>query len=105
VAPLGSTNRVLALTNGVVILTGGNLSQAWTNDFVLGSDNRVTNASPNKLTVTMSLGKGLFKGSFLDTGVVRTVSFSGALLQKSTNGSGFFLGTNLAGRVLIESRP
>lgn len=105
VAPPSSTNRVLALTNGVVILTGGNLSQAWTNDFVLGANNRVTNASPNKLTVTVSLGTGLFKGSFLDTGVVRTVSFSGALLQKSTNGSGFFLGTNQSGRVLIEGRP
>ena len=105
VAPPSSTNRVLALTNGVAILTGGNLSQAWTNDFVLGANNRVTNASPNKLTLTLSLGTGLFKGSFLDTGVVRTVSFSGALLQKSTNGSGFFLGTNQSGQVLIEGRP
>ena len=105
VAPPSSTNRVLALTNGVAILTGGNLSQAWTNDFVLGANNRVTNASPNKLTLTLSLGTGLFKGSLLDTGVVRTVSFSGALLQKSTNGSGFFLGTNQSGQVLIEGRP
>jgi hypothetical protein len=105
VVPLGSTNRVLVLTNGAVILTGGNLSQAWTNDFVLGANNRATNTSPNKLTLTVSPGTGLFKGTFLDTGVVRTVSFSGALLQKSTNGAGFFLGTNLAGRVLIEGRP
>lgn len=65
----------------------------------------MTNASPNQLTVAVSLGTGLFKGTFLDTGVVRTVSFSGALLQKSTNGSDFFLGTNLAGRVLVEGRP
>jgi uncharacterized repeat protein (TIGR02543 family) len=103
VAP--TTSRVLALTNGVMILTGGNLSQAWTNDFVLGANNRVTNTSPNKFTMTMSLATGLFQGSFLDTGVGRTVSFSGALLQKSTNGSGFFLGTDQAGRVLIEGQP
>lgn len=103
--PASATNRVLALTNGVLILTGGNLSQAWTNDLVLSANNRVTNASPNKLAVTLSLGTGLFKGSFFDTGVVRTVSFSGALLQKSTNGSGFFLGTNQSGQVLLESRP
>jgi hypothetical protein len=105
VAPTNSTNRVLALTDGVVILTGGDLSQAWTNSFVLGANNRVTNTSPNKLAVTLALGTGLFRGSFLDTGVVRTVSFSGALLQKSTNGFGFFPGTNQSGRVLLESRP
>lgn len=105
VAPSNSTTRVLALTNGAAILTGGNLSQAWTNDFILGSNNRVTNTSPNKFSTTLSLGTGLFKGSFLDTNVARTASFSGALLQKSTNGFGYFLGTNQSGRVLIESRP
>ncbi len=105
IPPADSTNRVLDLTTGVVILTGGNLSQSWTNDIVLSANNRVSNASPNTLSVTLSLGTGLFKGRFFDTGVVRTVSFSGALLQKSTNGFGFFLGTNQSGRVLLESRP
>jgi len=105
VAPPDSTDRVLALTNGVLILSGGGLSQAWTNDLVLGANNRVTNASPNQLTVTISLETGLFKGSFLDSGVDRTVNFSGALLQKSTNGAGFFLGPDQAGRVLLEGRP
>jgi len=104
VAPVTSTNRVLELTNGVVVLSGGNLSQVWTNDVVFGA-NRVTNTSPNKLSVTLSLSTGKFTGSFLDTGTVRTVSFAGALLQKSTNGSGCLLGTNEAGRVLIQSRP
>ena len=65
----------------------------------------MTNASSNKLSVTLSLGTGLFKGSFLDTNVLRTVTFGGALLQKSTNGFGYFLGTNESGRVLLESRP
>ncbi len=105
VAPATSTNRVLDLTNGVAILTGGNLSQAWTNEFILGANNRVTNTSLNSLSVTLSLPSGTFKGSFYDTGVVRSVSFSGVLLQKSTSGSGFFLGTNQSGRVLLEGRP
>jgi Bacterial Ig domain/Divergent InlB B-repeat domain len=104
-APATATNRVLALTNGVLILSAGNLSQAWTNDIVLSANNRVTNASPNKLAVTLSLTKGLFTGTFFDTGAVRTVKLSGALLQKSTNGAGFFLGTNASGRVLIQSLP
>jgi hypothetical protein len=105
VAPTNSTDRVLELTNGVVILTGGNLSQAWTNDFVMSANNRVTNASLNKLSVTLSLGTGLFKGKFFDANVLRIASFSGALLQKTTNGFGYFLGTNQSGRILLESRP
>ena len=104
VAPVTSMNRVVNLTNGVVILSGGNLSQAWTNVVVFGAT-RVTNLSPNKLSVTLSPSTGRFTGTFLDTGTVRTVSFAGAVLQKSTNGSGCLLGTNQAGRVLIESRP
>jgi hypothetical protein len=103
--PPSTTNRVLDLTNGVLVLSGGNLSQSWTNDIVLGANNRVTNASPNKLAVALSLGTGLFKGTFTDTGTARTVSFSGALLQKSSNGAGFFLGTNQSGRVLLQSQP
>jgi len=104
VAPATSTNRVLGLTNGIVVLSGGNLSQVWSNDVVFGAT-RVTNASPNKLSVSLSLSSGRFTGSLLDTGTLRTVSFSGALLQKSTNGSGCLLGTNQAGRVTIEDRP
>jgi hypothetical protein len=103
VAPASSTDRVLAMTNGVLSLSGGNLSQVWVNDFVLEANNYVSNASSNKLTVIISLSSGLFQGTFLDTGASRTVSFSGALLQKSTSGAGFFLGTDQAGRVQIEN--
>jgi hypothetical protein len=103
VAPVTLTNRVLNLTNGVVILSGGNLSQRWTNDIVLQANNRIP--VTNKLTVALSLGSGLFRGTFTDTNTGRTMNFSGALLQKSTNGFGCLLGTNLAGRVSIQSRP
>jgi hypothetical protein len=103
--PGNATNRVLALTNGAVILSGGNLSRTWTNAIALDATHHVSNASPNQLTLTLSPATGLFKGSFLDTGTVRTVAFRGAVLQKSTNGAGFFLGTNQSGRVLLEARP
>jgi hypothetical protein len=105
VAPAGLTNRVLAMSDGVLILTGGNLSQSCTNDVILGANNHLTNASPNLLSTSLSAGTGRFKGSFFDTGAVRSVKFNGVLLQKSTNGSGFFLGTNQSGRVLLESNP
>jgi hypothetical protein len=104
-APVTTTNRVLDLTNAVLVLNGGNLSQNCTNEIVLAANNRVTNASPNKLSVALSLGNGLFKGTFTDTNVSRTVNFSGALLQKSSRGAGCFLGTNLSGRVLLQGQP
>ena len=55
--------------------------------------------------MTLSPSTGQFKGSFVDTAAVRTVSFTGVVLQKSTNGAGYFLGTNQSGRVLLEARP
>lgn len=105
IAPASSTDRVLEMTDGVLTLSGGNLSQVWANEFVLEPNNRVSNASTNKMTVTISLASGLFQGTFLDPNLNRTVNFSGALLQKSTRGAGFFLGTDQAGRVRIESKP
>jgi hypothetical protein len=97
--PATATNRVIAMTNGVLVLNGGNLSQAFTNDVVLSANNRVTNASPNTLSLSIVPSTGLFKGSFLDPGTGRTLKFGGALLQKTANGSGYFLGTNLSGHV------
>ena len=38
VAP-ASTNRVVNITNAIVVLTGGNLSQPFTNNVVLGANN------------------------------------------------------------------
>ena len=38
-------------------------------------------------------------------GSTRVVSFKGAVLQNMTNASGYFLGTNQSGRVLIAPVP
>ena len=65
VVPL-TTNRVLNLTNAFVVLTGGNLSQPFTNNVVLGLDNKVTNTSSNSLVLTITLPKGLFSGTAQD---------------------------------------
>lgn len=105
IAPVLPTDRVLALTNGVLVLKGGNLSQAWTNSLGLGPDNRMTNAGPHELTVSLTLGTGVFKGQFVDPISERIAAFTGVVLQKSISGAGYFLGTNTSGRVWIEPRP
>ena len=101
----GVTNRILSLTNGLVLLDGGDLSQSFTNAVVLGPGNKLTNASPNSLALTFNPASGLFRGSFLPAGNTRPFAFKGAVLQKANEGSGYFLGTNQSGRVLIEQFP
>ena len=105
VPPASSTVPVLALTNAVLALKGGNLSQPWTNSIVLGPGNRITNAGPNVLAVSVTLGTGRFKGRFVDPTSERPAAFTGVLLQKSVDGVGCFLGTNASGQVWIEARP
>jgi hypothetical protein len=103
--PVSSSSRVLAMTNGVLVLSGGELSQNSTNGIALGVDNHVTNLSSNQLALTLNAGTGLFKGAFFDFPANKTVTFSGVVLQKSVTGAGFFLGTNASGKVSINAQP
>jgi hypothetical protein len=98
-APVSSTNRVLPFTNGIAVFSDGNLQDPLTNQVILGANNIVTNASTNKLKLTMSKVTGLFTGAVTPTNSIRAISFKGAVLQKQGLGTGFFVGTNQAGRV------
>ncbi len=103
--PIGNTNRFLGLTNSVVLINGGNLSEAYTNDVMLGFGGKVTNASPNSLTMSFTLSSGLFSGSFTPSGATKGVSFKGVALQKANYAAGHFFGTNESGRVSLEAVP
>src|SRR5205823_4138256 len=59
-----SGTPVLTLTNGVVILTGGNLAESFTNSITLGGDNKII--GDNQLTLAISPTKGALSGSFID---------------------------------------
>jgi hypothetical protein len=95
------TNRVpvLNLADGTVILENGDLPEAITNQFVLASDNIVTGS--NRLSLRIGPASGLFVGTTTNLNG-RILSFSGAVLQKQTNGFGEFLGTNQTGSVLLQ---
>ena len=103
--PIGATNRILSITDGSVIFSGGNRLASITNAVILGLSSKVTNASPNKLTLSFTLSSGLFSGTLIETGTVKKVVFKGAVLQSLNSGSGFFLGTNQSGRVSFQSAP
>ena len=98
---------MLNLTDAVVVLSGGQRPDSYTNHVTISSNNRVTlsPSSPDRLTVTFKPPTGLFTGTFQAAGSPRIVSFKGAVLQNSTNASGYFLGTNQSGRVLIGPVP
>ena len=105
-APTGAVDRIFPFdTNGVVVLTGGNLSQSFTNEVDWGLNNIVTNKGPLPLSLKFKLPSGLMSGSFTPTGATRAVPFNGVVLQKARTASGYFLGTNTSGRVLLRVEP
>ncbi len=101
VAPVG-TNKVLRITNGVVTVTGGNLPHAFANPVTMGPSSHITNNSTNTVTMSFTLSSGLFTGTFKEKGTLKTSTFKGAVLQKANDASGYFLGTNQSGRVVLE---
>ena len=100
-APVGSSNHVLNLTNASVAFSGGNIDPGFVNAVTLGSKGTVTNLGSNTLSMSFTLGSGTFQGSVTDpsSGIKRT--FSGVVLQKRNEGQGFALGTNQSGRVVF----
>jgi len=97
--------RILNLTNGAVSLDDQTslqyLSQPLpitTDEFFLRSNNLV--AGSNKLTLTFTTTSGLFHGAATNA-AGKTVTFSGAVLQKQNAGYGLFLDTNRSGSVTI----
>ena len=101
--PDGANSRVVDLVNGLVLLSGGGLAEPSTNSVIFGADNKVTSAGPNKLTFKLTASSGLFKATLTQTGTTERVNFAGAVLQKSREGSGYFLRLNQSGRVAFEA--
>jgi hypothetical protein len=109
VPPLPGT-AVLAFSNSVVILEGGNLAGPATNDVFLSSLNKVSVTSTNtsKLALTITSSSGLFSGSHVNPQTLKKSAIKGAVLQKQNLGGGSFLGANESGRVsfgLQEALP
>ena len=101
VRPASSTNQVLDFTQTDILFDGGNLAVPFTNTITLSADNKITNLSSNKLALTITVAKGLFRGSVVDPSTGQPFNFAGALLQKQNVGCGFLLGTNHSSRVAL----
>jgi hypothetical protein len=104
--PASTTNRVIELTNGVVIFEGGNLVVPLTNAVMLTPTNKVIDLSlTNRLSLSLTVSNGTFAGSVREPGLTRSNSFKGVLLQNENSGYGYFLETNRSGRVLFWPAP
>jgi hypothetical protein len=97
--------NILSMTDATVVLSGGNLSQNITNLVSLLANNKITNTSPNKLTLTFTPTTGLFKGTVVDPATLKTIPYNGVVLQKQNVASGFSLGTNQTARALLSPTP
>lgn len=95
----GATNNILGISNALVSFLGGNLSADFTNAIAIDAKNKVTNLGSNKLSLSLNKSSGTFKGSVTPPAGGKALSFSGVILQKQTNGSGFLPGTNRSSRV------
>jgi len=101
----GPGTNIMNLTDGTLVLSGGNLSQDITNLVSLLANNKITNSSPNKLALTFMPATGVFKGTVVNPATLKPVPFNGVVLQKQNVACGFSLGTNQTARALLEPLP
>jgi hypothetical protein len=90
---------VLNFASGELWLANGDLAQSFTNQFMLGTNNKIT--STNKMSLTISTSSGRFTGSVVNPENKKTIPIYGAVLQKQNIGAGYFLGTNESGEVFL----
>src|SRR5262249_52958714 len=88
-------------TSGTVSLDGGNLARIISNHVLLDANNRVNNLDANKLSMTITLPTGAFRGTVTDPVSMKAISFAGVVVQGQNRGIGNFLGSNQAGQVRV----
>lgn len=95
----------LNLTNGVAVLTGGNLNEPITNSFTLNKKFKAVRQEPNQFSLSINPKTGLFKGSVLDPDGGK-ISFKGAWLKKASGtGLGYFFGFDEIGEIELTPAP
>jgi hypothetical protein len=94
---------ILNMVFGSVTLQGGGIPLPVTNLFALKPNNTIIDDGLYHLVLTFTAGSGLFHGHIRPPGFPTAVPFQGAVLQDLDFGSGFYMTTNVTGRVTVES--
>ena len=91
------------VSNGVLILAGGNLPLMMTDTFQPNGGAEGT----NRIRLRWNTISGAVSGSFIHPATGRRSALEGVLLQNQNSVRGFFLGTNQSGSFTLEqwSKP
>ncbi|HVM47117.1 MAG TPA: putative Ig domain-containing protein [Candidatus Acidoferrum sp.] len=101
-APTNATTPAVAITNGLLVFEGGKLALSLTNLFTLTPSNKVIDVSlTNHLAISLTVSNGVFSGSVREPGQTKSNVFKGVLFQDQNCGYGYFLETNVSGRVSL----
>jgi hypothetical protein len=92
---------LLNFASGNAILLGGNFFGSFTNTATNTPGSKLLYKGTNGFSLTLNASQGLFTGSIKAPGTAKAVSFSGAILQTQQVASGFLLGTNQSGKVML----
>jgi len=92
----------LNLTNPMVILSGGNLSDAITSPVTLKAKQSSLVATNNNLILNLNPQAGSFTGKFVHPVTGASTPVGGVLLQNQNTARGYFLGTNQSGAVRLR---
>jgi len=100
-APSATTSAIVAIANGQVAMTDGNLTVGFTNQVQLNANNTVVNLGNNALQLKINVANGLFAGKAQDPVTGKSIPFKGVVLQKVNAGGGFFLNQNQSGEIFL----
>jgi hypothetical protein len=96
-----SATDLLAITNGTVVLSGGDLATPITNAVTIA--NNVITVDPsatNGLALTIDASSGQIQGQFVDPGNHTNAIYS-VILQSTNVARGYFLGTHHGGAFIL----
>jgi sugar lactone lactonase YvrE len=99
-----NSGRVLNITNSVLTLSGGDLTNTLYTGFTLTNNNKII--VTNKLSLTFTAASGLFTGKVPATvsGKAATITINGAVLQNQNQAYGSFMGTTNTGQVMLQNK-
>lgn len=96
---------VIDLDNPLLVLEDGNLSEPLVLPVVMDARNNVNDPTDRKTRVRFTTSSGLFKGNVTNPEGRKALRVNGVALQNRGFASGYFLGTDQSGRVLLTDGP
>jgi hypothetical protein len=100
--PSNSTGQLLNWNSGTASITGIMLPQSYSVPVQFGSNSKLASQSLDLLSAAFVSTSGSFTGKFQPAGASQPLAFRGAVLQKANIASGFFIRSNMSGRVGFE---